>query len=109
MSEPVLALTQKAMRAIIELRAEFAERFKMRKLMHLPPGVLTPLSEEYERRLKAIVREGLSTDEVGRDIRIECPDCKRQATVASDVLRWKCVCSPHVVRYSFQTLRGGLT
>jgi hypothetical protein len=102
LSEPVLSLSRKAMRAIAALRVEFEHRLALRKALHLPPGVLTPLSDEYNARLQKIVREGLSTSEAS-DVRIKCPDCGREATVTPEVLRWKCVCSPYVVRYSFQT------
>lgn len=97
-----LALSDRAKAEIIALRAEFAGRLESRKMLHLPPGVLTPLSEEYEKRLKAILRSGMTETRNDRPVRVKCPKCARESTIAGDVQRWSCVCSRDE-HFAFQT------
>ncbi|HEY8311012.1 MAG TPA: hypothetical protein VIG47_10675, partial [Gemmatimonadaceae bacterium] len=70
--------------------------------VHMPRGFWGTLSDDYERAVKQIVRNGMEEVRNDRPVRVECPKCHRQATIAGDVQRWTCLCSP-VERYAFQT------
>lgn len=102
-----MRLSDRAKRALVALHAEFQHKLENRKYLYLPPGVLTPLSEEYESRVKQIIREGMEETRNDRGVRVKCPDCGRESNIAGDVKRWSCVCSPRDERYAFQTYVEG--
>ena len=107
-AEDVKELTPKAQQAVVDLYAEYRKKLSHVDFMLAPPGYIANLRKEYEEKLKAIVREGVTDVRNDRNVRIECPDCKRRDVIAGDVQRWSCVCSPNISRYTFQTSVEGL-
>lgn len=107
MTVVVRALQPKAQRALADLYLEYREKLRQyniaKKMIVLPRGHLAKLSSEYESKLKAIIREGMTETTNDRMVRVKCPGCKRVEQIAGDVRQWACPCSPLVVRWSFQT------
>jgi hypothetical protein len=102
-SVPVHALTPKAQIAIVELHQEYQRKLHYADFVTPPRGYFGQLSREYEAKLKEIVREGMREVSNDRYVRVKCPGCGRQSTIAGDVASRHCVCSPQTERYTFQT------
>lgn len=104
--EVILGLTSRARQAVAELNVEFKKKLAQYKYGRLvvPIGVDygKKLSDEYNRRLAAIVREGKVETSPDRMVRVKCPKCGREERIAGDVARWTCVCGP-TERLAFQT------
>jgi ribosomal protein S27AE len=98
-----MTLTDRAKRALAELHAEFKKRVGYaRYALILPPGHMKSLSDEYNRRVAEIVREGTTENTPDRTVRVKCPSCGRTEQIAGDVERWTCVCGPFE-RYAYLT------
>lgn len=108
MDVKVQELTDRAKRALVGLKREFQGRVRQADIARMLPGTILPknywkdLSDEYERRVKEIVREGMTDSRNDRTVRVQCPSCHRIEQIAGDVARWTCVCSS-VERFAFQT------
>ena len=96
-------LTHRAKVAIAELYREFKQRLTLADYALLPPSFYRQLSDEYERRLNEIIREGTEETTADRYVRVKCPKCGREANIAGDVERWTCICSS-IERWAFQTM-----
>jgi hypothetical protein len=102
-------LTDRARHAIIALHSEYKQRLNFAKfaLYSMPQGpYLKTLSDEYESKLQAIIREGTEETRNDRYVRVKCPECNRIEQIAGDVERWTCICGP-VERMAFQTYEEG--
>ena len=98
----VKALSARARHAMAELTAEFRRKMNLGALVLTAPGYYSKLSQEYEDRVKAIVRDGMEDTANDRMVRVQCPICRRIEQIAGDVQRWQCSCTP-VERLAFQT------
>ncbi len=95
----VLALGPRAAEAMRALHAEMRQR--MGNAMLKPPTFWRELEAEYDRRLKAIVREGMGDASNNEMVRVKCPTCDRTGSVPRDQPRWRCCCEDH---HTFATM-----
>jgi ribosomal protein S27AE len=104
-SVAVHQLTHRAKLALVELHQEFKKRIGFAQFaLAVPPGYYKHLSDEYERRVKEIIREGTEETTPDRTVRVQCPRCGREEQIAGDVERWTCVCGS-VERMAFLTYK----
>lgn len=95
----VLALGPRAAQAIRALHTEMRQR--MGNAMLKPPTFWRELESEYDRRLKAIVREGMNDADNSQMVRVKCPTCDATGSVPRNQARWRCCCEDH---HTFATM-----
>jgi hypothetical protein len=104
LSEAVYDLSDRAKRALVELHEEFKQRAETGGKILMPRWFWANLSAEYERRMSEIIRGSFTEVDNERDVRVRCPQCKREGTIRGTQSRWTCCGQDH---YTFGTLVEG--
>lgn len=106
--EVTMGLTPSARKAIADLNAEFRKRIDNYRFARILVPLETSaqfsqgMTDEYNRRLAAIISHGTTETRPDRMVRVKCPQCGREELIAGDVERWKCPCGS-VERFAYLT------